>query len=123
MTVSKRAPARFFIWAASLTESDAHHPRHREEQSDEAIHLSTRSKPTMDCRVGLRPPRNDEDVFEMLALVKAGRTNIACHREERSDEAIHRSTRSTPGMDCRVGPAGLLAMTRFILMDYGAINC
>ena len=85
-----------FCWIASLTKSDAHHPRHREEQSDEAIHLSTRSKPTMNCRVGLRPPRNDEDVFEMLALVKAGRTNLARHCEEQSDVAIHLSTRTFP---------------------------
>ena len=33
---------------------------HCEEQSDEEIHLSTERYPAMDCRVGLRPPRNDE---------------------------------------------------------------
>ena len=38
-------------------------PRHCEERSDEAIHLNSERNPAMDCRVGLRPPRNDELKF------------------------------------------------------------
>ena len=53
-----------------------------------------------------RPPRNDG--------LKGRRNNLVIARSD-SDVAIHPSARSTPTMDCRVGPAGLLAMTAEIL--------
>ncbi len=57
-----------------------------------------------------RPPRNDG--------LKGRRNNLVIARSD-SDVAIHPSARSAPTMDCRVGPAGLLAMTRSILQNRG----
>ena len=75
--------------------------RHCEERSDEAIHLLSRSMPDMDCRVGLRPPRNDER--GLGASLLSMHQNKSRHCEEQRDEAIHLSVCSTPAMDCRVG--------------------
>ena len=45
--------------------------RHCEEQRDEAIQPNAERDPAMDCRVGLRPPRNDEEAVSLLKFTKA----------------------------------------------------
>ena len=57
--------------------------------------------PAMDCRVGLRPPRNDER--GLGASLLSMHQNKSRHCEEQRDEAIYLSMRSRPGMDCHVG--------------------